>query len=253
MKRILVALLLLTGACGAAAEIVDEPSPGTSAGSATVAPAAAVTTTTLVPDATRVAPWNGTTLAGDQVPAVVGEQWAVAGNRDWCSALYPADTAVIGPAATIRSANFGSGWGVAWDLPNGPGRLASGEYCADCGRGAFGIAGTEVLAVGDETDRWPTTVDYDDGSRFGYGYEGDAAADSGALLLAQLLVRDEGCLFNVWSFLGEEHLLELIGQLNRVDGLQGVPTKWLSELPPPEVGALGDPPWDEAPLPADQR
>ncbi len=262
MKRITVlsALCLLAAACGLPPEATDQPVSGTTAPAATASSivsttGAPVTTVAVVaPEAeldTASTPWLDSPLSQDAVAAVLVDQWNSAENRDWCSALFPEDPGSLSNGAAIRSAYFGGGWAVAWDLADGPGRFGSGEYCADCGRGAYGVAGAGVLAYGDEPDRWPTVITFDDGSTVGYGYEGDAGADSGAPLLAYLLVKGEGCSYNVWSFLGEDHLVQLIGQLRRVTGLEGEPTAWLSEIPAPDTVVLGDPPWDEEPLQAD--
>ena len=246
MQRTVIvsALFVLVAACGAAPESsFDQPNTGTSIPASTVAALAATEPTTTTEPAVPAMPWAVSSLPQSAVPDVLVEQWIAADNRDWCSALFPAEPALLGRDAVIRRANFGGGWAVAWDLSSGPGRFATGEYCSDCGRGAYGIAGTGLQTEGAEADRWPTTIDYDDGSKLGYGFEGAAPADSGAPLVAYLLVQDEGCNYNIWSFLGEDHLLAMIEQLRRVDGLEGAPTPWLSELPPPEVVALDDPPW----------
>ncbi len=259
MKRIIVLSALLAAACGLPPETSDQPVSGTTAPAATTgtSPAttvALVTTIAVAPvaalDTTR-APWQEPELSLEDVPTVLINQWNSAENREWCSALFPEDPGSLGDNATIRPADFGGGWAVAWDLADGPGRFGSGEFCVDCGRGAYGIAGTGLQVYGDEMERWPATFTFDDESKVGYGYEGDAAADSGAPLLAYLLVKDEGCNYNIWSFLGEDHLVELVGQLRRVAGLEGEPTPWLSEVPAPDTIALGAPPWDSAALEAE--
>jgi hypothetical protein len=224
--------------------------PSTTSAPTTSTPAGSSTTTAPGPTDLGAPPWSFESLGIEEVPAVLAEQWDQATKRDTCSALYPGDPGVIGPEATVRSANFGEeAWAIAWDLPSGPGRAATGEYCADCGRGAYGIAGTGVIAIGNETEIWPNRLQWSDGSKAGYGLEGHADPDSGAPQLMYLLVRLEGCLYNVWSFLGTDHLLEMVGSLRRVEGLEGRPTRWVSERPEPEVEEFGDPPWiSEAPL-----
>ena len=242
---------MLAAACGAAPETEEQPNtgtPGTETSAAAVASTSTTTTSTAPANDEVTAGWLEPLLEQSAVPAVLDEQWSAAENQEWCSALYPAAAETLAADAAVRSANFGGGWAVAWDLPAGPGRLASGEYCADCGRGAFGVAGTGGVAWGDEPDRWPTVLQFADGSKVGYGFEGDAPADSGAPLLAYLLINNEGCNYNVWSFLGETHLVELISQLRMVEGLQGTPTPWQSQLPQPETVALGAAPWDEPAL-----
>ena len=254
-KTIIVAVFsILPAACGVSVENTDQPDTGTAAAGETTTTTASVATTTstaaALPGLQDLGPgWVGAQLLQSEVPKVLIQQWDAAENRSWCSALYPVDAAALGPGAEIRSANFSGGWAVAWDLPDGPGRQPSGEYCSDCGRGAYGVAGTGELAWGDEADNRPTVAELLDGSKVGYGYEGDAAAESGAPLLAYLLVKDEGCSYRVWSFLGEEHLLDLLARLRMVQGLQGTPTPWQSELPAPDAVALGDPPWDQPFLP----
>ncbi len=254
-KTIIIAVFsTLLASCGVPADTTDQPDTGTAAAAesttSTTTPATTTSTTEAPPSAQDLEPgWVGPQLLQSDVPRVLAQQWEAAENRSWCSALYPADTTDLGPGGEIRSANFGGGWGVAWDLPDGPGRLPTGEYCADCGRGAYGVAGTGGLAWGDEAERWPTIAEMSDGSKVGYGFEGDASPDSGAPLLAYLLVKDEGCNYNVWSFLGEQHLLDLLGQLRMVQGLQGTPTQWQSEIPAPDPVALGDAPWDQPALP----
>jgi len=67
--------------------------------------------------------------------------------------------------------------------------------------------------------------------------------------LMHLLVKGEGCLYNVWSFLGEDHLLGMVDSLRLVENLRGEPTLWRSELPTPPLQALGEPAWvSEEPL-----
>ena len=253
MKRTIVlsVFALVISACGASPDTATDPISTTSSSTAAVA---AVQSTTEPPATTEpppAVPWLEPPLAAGSVPDALTSQWLAADNRDWCSALFPADAEQLGAGASIRPAVFGGGWAVAWDLPDGPGRLASGEYCSDCGRGAYGVAGSGVYVFGDEAARWPTVLAFDDGSIAGYGYEGDADPDSGAPVLTYLLVKGEGCSYNVWSFLGEEHLLQLLYQLRRVEGLEGEPTLWQSELPVPDTVALGLPPWDEQPLGAE--
>ena len=142
MKRTIVvaAFSTLLAACGVSAETTEQPDTGTAAASesATTVAATATTTSTTValPTAADLEPgWIGAQLLQSDVPKVLVQQWEAAENRSWCSALYPADATSLGPGGVIRPANFGGGWAVAWDLPDGPGRLPSGEYCRDCGRG----------------------------------------------------------------------------------------------------------------------
>jgi len=112
------------------------------------------TTTTI---AAGAAPWSGAPLTAGAVPGVVADTWAAADNRDECSVLFPADPGSLAPTAVLHDRYFGGGWGLAWDLPSGPGRWEpGGEYCPDCGREAFGDAGPGGEAPGTEDPPWPT-------------------------------------------------------------------------------------------------
>lgn len=234
---------VVAAGCGSIAQ-------STASTTTTLATTTTISTTTTAVSTTEPAippaPWASAPIAN--VPQVLVDQWQAAENNTWCSALYP--DGLVQPVGSVRKANFAGGWGVAWDLGSGPGREAWGDYCTDCGRGAYGVAGTGIRAQGDEPLLFPNQISWDDGSYAGYGYEGLASPDSGAPLLMYLLVNGDGCLYNVWSFLGEEHLLQLADQLRKVEGLEGEPTLWQSQQPQPETRQLGAPPWDEQALAA---
>ncbi len=188
------------------------------------------TTTTTIPPAVpaNAAPWSAAPLAADAVPTVVANTWSAADNRDECAILFPADPGALAGDAVLHDRYFGGGWGLAWDLPSGPGRWdPGGEYCADCGREAFGVAGTGGDASGTEDAIWPNRLAWTDGSHAGYGYEGLTSGGSGEPLLAYLFIEGQGCMYNVWSYLSEEHLLALLDQLRFVaamgtEGLGGL-------------------------------
>ncbi len=148
------------------------------------------------PDPPPPAPWSGARLLPSQVPDVYLREWSRADNASTCAPLAPADPEP--GAAEARAAEFGGGWGVAYDLPDR--------------RSAFGVAGTGVEPGPDTYDDWPWEIEWRDGSRAGYGPEGG----SGEKLLAYLRVEGEGCLYNVWSWLGRAHLEELLGSLRFV-------------------------------------
>lgn len=167
-------------------------------------------TTTTVPDSETGTspPWEGDVLGSSEVPSVLLEQWRNAENREHCAAVAFATTGV--DQATARSANFSGGWAVAWDLPAGPGVTPDGSYCPDCGRGAFGLAGTGVEPSPDTYDDWEFEKTYSDGSKVGYGPRGEQ-------WLAYLEIAGQRCLYNVWSWRGREHLEQLIGQIRMVE------------------------------------
>lgn len=161
-------------------------------------------------------PWLDPPVPQSQTPRVLMVAWEKAKNRSDCSPLVP-DSLGEGDGGKPRRANFSGGWAVAYDKAGLPGRLRSGEPCKDCGRGAFGIAGTGTeIASSDELDpsnaltlerRWS------DGSRADYGLEGG----TGPNYLATLFVQGEGCVYNVWSFIGQAHLEHLLDHLRFVE------------------------------------
>jgi hypothetical protein len=259
MRRVAITavLFLIVASCGDSATIDTElATPGTSTTIAPIAPLDTVASTTAPPATTLpattapiaqdTAPWGGPPIAADVVPEILAEQWERSEVKGFCSALYPSGT--LPEDAAIRSANWSGGWAVAWDLPAGPGRFADGNYCADCGRGVFGLAGSH-RADGDETEIWAGQMSWADGSKAGFGYEGLGDGSAGEPHLMYLLAQGEGCLYNVWSFLGEDHLLGLVAGLRFVEELRGEPTAWRGDIPAPDVVQLGSPAWvAEAPL-----
>jgi hypothetical protein len=152
------------------------------------------------------------------VPAFLIDDWNASERSG--PALFPARIAVAHPVAVARRAEFGGGWGVAWDRRSGPGRNADGSYCDDCGRSAFGVAAipsdTVLDDLRDDAIGW---IEWSDGSRAGWWYEGFADPADGAPLLMYLEIPEYPTLYQVWSFLGEEDLLALVDRLRFVDGL----------------------------------
>ncbi|HEV2149721.1 MAG TPA: hypothetical protein VGR37_20140 [Longimicrobiaceae bacterium] len=131
------------------------------------------------------------------MPGVYVAEWRRAENRATCALIAPAS---LGPhgAARPRAANFGGGWGVAYDLPDL--------------RSAFGVAGAGVSASGPSYSGWPHRREWSDGSTAGYGPEGG----TGPRQLAYLRIPGQDCLYNVWSHLGREHLEQLLAELRFV-------------------------------------
>jgi hypothetical protein len=148
------------------------------------------------------APWSGQRLNAGEVPAVHLAEWGKAENRAGCAPLAPAALGE-GEGATAGAAAFAGGWGVADDLP---GR-----------RGAFGVAGTGVLAADSSYSDWPYHLDWADGSTAGYGPEGGTGPEE----LAYLRIPGQACLYNVWSRLGREHLELLLSRLRFIEPGEG--------------------------------
>lgn len=142
------------------------------------------------------APWSRDSLAPDQVPVEYVRAWRSAANRSSCALIAPA-AARVGDA-TPRIARFAGGWAVAYDTP--------------AVRSAFGVAGTGTTADAATFDAWPNRRRWADGSSAGWGPEGGTGPNQ----LAYLRVAGQGCLYNVWSRLGEGHLSALLLQLRFV-------------------------------------
>ncbi len=161
------------------------------------------------------APWSKPPLSPNQVPKVFIEQWRQTKKRgSVCAALAPINLGK-GQGAKPRVANFGTGaWANAYDKPGLPGRRPDGSFCANCGRGAFGIAGTSGDANEPSYPGFPFHRQWADGSRADYGLEGGKSLP----YLAYLKINNQRCLYNVWSFLGRDHLEYLLQHLRFVKG-----------------------------------
>jgi hypothetical protein len=190
------------------------PSPtGISTSPAGATPTATSTTRSAVPSGAT--PWSAEPLAQSKIPKILLVEWGKAKNRTTCSPLFP-DALGEGDGGRPRRANFSGGWAIAYDKSGLPGRLRSGEPCKDCGRGVFGIAGTGTeIKTPEELDpnnALPLEKRWSDGSRVDYGLEGG----TGPSYLATLFVKGEGCVYNVWSFIGQAHLEHLLDHLRYV-------------------------------------
>ena len=157
--------------------------------------------------------------AGPHDAALILREWRKAANREQCAPL--AFTSLGGTTATVRRANFGGGWSVAYDQPSG--------------RSAFGLAGTGLLdedaeAVPEQRARlarqWPRFRELDNlplPSFAGYGVEGaesypDENPDGKGLnSLAYVRVGGQRCTYNVWSRLGRAHLEHLLENLTVIE------------------------------------
>lgn len=177
MIRVGIPVLLLVAACSSNAGVPGSPAP----------------------EVTPSAPWGAGALSASAVPAIYLTEWRSAENRATCAPIAFLNSA-IEANATPRRANFGGGWGIAYDLPNQ--------------RSAFGIAGTGVSASEPTAHQWPFHRNWSDGSTAGYGPEGGGA---GPNQLAYLRIAGQGCLYNVWSQLGRAHLESLMNAIRFVD------------------------------------
>ena len=72
------------------------------------------------------------------------------------------------------------------------------------------------------------------------GYGGEGFDDTASKRMAEFSIAGQLCAYQVWSELGDEHLLELVDSLRLVDGLQAEP---IEAAPPSEPIDLGQAPW----------
>ncbi|MBV9772820.1 MAG: hypothetical protein JO040_02680 [Gemmatimonadetes bacterium] len=191
--------ILLLGACaGVPPHPPAAPAPDPPAPTAEPAPVAVEPPAPAPEPPLAAAPWGQAPLPAASVPSVFLAQWRKAENRASCTPLAPLSAG--SEKASARAAYFGGGWGVAYDLPGL--------------RSAFGVAGTGVDAAGPSYSDWPYERRWADGSSAGYGPEGG----TGPSQLAYLRIPGQGCLYNVWSRLGREHLESLLERLRFVTG-----------------------------------
>jgi hypothetical protein len=177
------------------------------------------------------APWSAPPLLESEVDELLLNRWAEAPASGDCPLLAFAGLGDGADEPTIRLARFG-GWGVAWDSPTGPGHYNTSEPCSDCGRGVIGLSGGSG-GVSINPEAAPNHVEWDDGSTAIFGYDGLLY---NLLPLERIDIRDPKtgdpttppihawiqtadnpqCAYEVWTHLGNEHLLQLFDQLRYV-------------------------------------
>jgi hypothetical protein len=160
-------------------------------------------------------PWSDIPLTTGQVPAPVLVAWERAENRNTCAPIMPRELGA-GAGARARVSDFTGGWAVEFDRRGAPGIARNGQNCTHCGRGVFGIAGTnlspEDLVDEDSASDVPEPT-FADGSHL----QIEPPAEGEQVAAATLTVRGQGCVYQVWSFLGEEHVRQLVAELRMVD------------------------------------
>ena len=178
-----------------------------------------------------VAPWSAPRLPESEIDQLLVNRWVESPTSRDCPLLALAGLGDGADEATIRPASFG-GWGVAWDNPTGPGHDNQNEPCSECGRGVIGLSGGNGgSAINPKAA--PNQVEWDDGSTAIFGYEGLLYNQ---LPLDRIDIRDPntgdpttppihswvtpadypGCVYELWTHLGEDHLLQLFDQLRYV-------------------------------------
>lgn len=201
-------VLVLAG-CGGAESVAETPAPVTNA--PVVAPAPIeepepgfVAADPELPEG----PWVAEPVAQADAPRVLMTAWSSADNREWCAAIVPAETG----DARARRARFEGGWAVEFDARGLAGVRPNGRACDRCGRGAFGVAGTAVR-VDDEDPAEAETRQWRDGSWMRLEEPTDEETPHASGHVATLRIRGQGCLYQVWSFVSDEHLEGLVSSL----------------------------------------
>lgn len=222
---VLVTANMMWIGCGGAASGASTPSSSEAAAHASIAETLEAVTsgdeaplaapspveTAALPDA----PWAEAPLGAQAVPAPLVSAWEHAENRAQCAPIVPT---ALGAAegARARVGELEGGWAVEFDRRGMPGLTREGETCARCGRGVFGIAGTNLIPedlVTEDSDADMPAPTFADGSHLSV----EPPAEGEDVAAAVITVRGQGCVYQVWSFLGEEHVRELVGSLRLVD------------------------------------
>ncbi|WP_201595511.1 hypothetical protein [Psychrobacter fulvigenes] len=150
--------------------------------------------------ATPRAPWANPVIKNSETDAIYRQEWAKSDNKALCPILaLPKQASSHLASHSVRRANFAGGWGVAYDLPNK--------------RSAYGIANAGTTNTNETFDNWPYNVNYQDGSKVGYGHEG---GDPSANWLAYLVIPNNNCFYNIWSAQSKAHLEQIILDLRIV-------------------------------------
>ncbi len=142
------------------------------------------------------------------VPPDVVQDWIDAGANRRCAPLTFTDLGQADGATPRRANGPPTLTFLAFDRPGLPGVLPSGEECPDCGRGVFGFGSlgrrsVELLAEPDLT--WA------DGSIASFSWRGGDVDVTGAGHRSAILrVTGQDCDYQVWSYLGREHLEVLL-------------------------------------------
>ena len=160
------------------------------------------------------APWSGPPMSANEAPRQIWSAWENAANRDVCA---PLATRTPGRAAgaRARTSELSGGWLVEFDRPGLPGIDRQGHECDTCGRSVFGIAGTSVAPDSLlDADSDVLTPSYSDGS---HAETEVTDADGERVASVTFTVNGQGCVYEVWSLLGPDHLAEIVAGLRFVE------------------------------------
>ena len=156
------------------------------------------------------APWSGPPMTAGEAPRALMNAWRGADNRSSCAPIAPR---AMGAAdgARARSSRVAGGWAVEFDRAGLPGVDRDGNECDTCGRSVFGIAGTSMAPEELIESMSPA---YSDGS---HTLVEISDGDGESVASVTFTVAGQGCVYEVWSFLGPDHLSELVNGLRFVE------------------------------------
>jgi hypothetical protein len=159
------------------------------------------------------APWSAPPMSANEAPRQILSAWENADNRDSCA---PLATRTLGRAtgARARTSELSGGWLVEFDRPGLPGIDRQGRECDTCGRSVFGIAGTAMAPDTLDPDSDTLAPTYSDGS---HAEVEVTDADGESVASVTFTVNGQGCVYEVWSLLGADHLAELVAGLRFVE------------------------------------
>lgn len=166
------------------------------------------------PSTLPAAPWTNPPLPAREAPRPILNAWRDADNRDTCAPIAPRSFGAA-EGARGRSSHVAGGWVVEFDRPGLPGVDREGNECDDCGRSVFGVAGTSMNPeelLGPDAESIPPT--FSDGS---HAIVEISDGDGESVASATFTVAGQGCVYEVWSFLGPAHLEELVSELRLVE------------------------------------
>jgi hypothetical protein len=124
-----------------------------------------------------------------------------------------------GAGASMRQATSGDYWSVAWDKPGLPGVHGGGDWCKDCGRGAFGIAGDDRATQADLA-KLPKHMDLGGGWVAGYGLVQEPIGVNYSMVPewdATVTRPGGGCGYSLWSYHSQAQLEAMLSRLAVVD------------------------------------
>jgi hypothetical protein len=226
LVRVVVSMLACAAGCGAAlrpavvAQHAEAPAPVviTStvalAGSETTTPIAPPAVTTLDLSTLPASPWSAPRMNAHEANPQILSAWERAENRDTCA---PIATSTLGVAAgaRARTSTLGGGWLVEFDRPGLPGVDRQGRECDTCGRSVVGIAGTTISPdslLAPDADA--LTPSYSDGSHAEVEF---TDVDGEHVASVTFTIAGQGCVYEVWSLVGPEHLEQIVAGLRLVE------------------------------------